>query len=306
MAIGAVTAAHLGSTALGAAAGAVAGALAARWWSGSRSRGCRGRGSPSRAGSSRGSSPSACSRSAGRSAGRRESWSPEARHRPSTTSSGSCSRLLAVVVYAALARAPIGLQLAAAREREPAADSAAGSDRAAADRGARRVGRVRRPRRSARRASRRGGRSRLVQPVPLLQALRRRADRRAAVRPRRRGRRARARRAVGGRRRDRLARTRRRRALAHAPRGDHAARRHLARLGRHRAAGAAQAPFRRRGEARPDARRRASRRVGSPSATATSPQPRTSTSMSRQGGSPPSSARTAPGRRRCSECSRAA
>ena len=120
MAIGAVTAAHLGSTALGAAAGAVAGGLAAlvvgiafarlplagfavatwivswlvafglqsfRWPLGG-TEGIVVAGGPS----------------------------PSEHYEL-----GLLLTFLAVVVYAALARAPLGLQLAAAREREPAA-----------------------------------------------------------------------------------------------------------------------------------------------------------------------------------------
>ena len=140
MAIGAVTAAHLGSTALGA--GAVRWPVVSpRRSSGRRSRGCRRRGSRSRAGSSRGSSPSACSRSAGRSAGRRESWSPEARHRPSTTSSASCSHCWR---WSSTRRSRGAVRAPACRgpRTRACSDGAAGSDRAAADQGARRVGHV--------------------------------------------------------------------------------------------------------------------------------------------------------------------
>ena len=62
--------------------------------------------------------------------------------------------LLAVLAYAALARAPIGLQLAAAREREPAAAALHMPIVRLRTRGARRVGPRRGPRRRSRRASR--------------------------------------------------------------------------------------------------------------------------------------------------------
>ena len=62
IAIGAVAAAHLGSTALGAVAGAVAGGLRPGRRSGRPSRACRRPASRQRPGSSRGSSRSRCSR----------------------------------------------------------------------------------------------------------------------------------------------------------------------------------------------------------------------------------------------------
>ena len=302
MAIGAVTAAHVGSTALGATAGAAGG----------RSRRARGRSRvrPAAPGGVRGREldrlvarrirPAVDPVAARRDRGNRGRRRPvnvralRARAPPHVVGGGRLRSARACAVRAAARRG--------ARTRARS-NGAAGSDRATADRGPRRVGHVCRPGRSARRPPCRGGRSRLVQPLPLLQALRRRADRRAAVRPRGRGRRARARGAVVGRRRDRLARKRRRRPLAHASRSDHAARRDLAGLGRHRPARQAQAPLRPPARGPTEARRRASRRVGSRSGMATSSRRRTSTSMSRQGVSPPSSARTAPGRQLCFECS---
>jgi len=120
MAVGAVTAAHIGSTALGAAAGAVAGALA---------------------GAGVGAAFARLPRAGFAAATWIVSWlvafalqsvgwplggaqgiviaggpSPAQHYELALTLT-----LLAVLAYAALARAPIGLQLAAAREREPAA-----------------------------------------------------------------------------------------------------------------------------------------------------------------------------------------
>ena len=227
-----------------------------------RSRGCRGPDSRSRRWIVSWLVAFACSRSTGCSAARRESSSPGARHRSEHYELGAPAD---AARGARLRGARTGADRAAAR-RGPRAraggESARRSGRAAADHGARRVRHGRRPRRSAHRAPRGSRRSRLVQPVPVVQALRRRPDRRAAVRARGRRRRARARGAVGGRRRDRLARARRRRAFAHAARGDHAARRRLARLGGHRAAraGAGVVPTPARGPAA--ARRPASRPRG--------------------------------------------
>ena len=302
MAIGAVAAAHLGSTALGAAAGAVAGALAAVVIGVAFAR-----------------LPRAGFAVASWIVSWLVAFTLQSIHWPLGGTEGivvaggpSPSEhyelgllltLLAVVVYLALARAPIGLQLAAAREREAAAEAlqvpivrlriealgVSGAFAGLAGALAVHLAGVGDP----------GSFSPFLSfklfvvvliggPLSALGGLVGELVLGASV---------------GGRRRDRLARTCRRRALAHAPRGDHAARRHLARLGRHRAAGDAQAPFRSRSEAptEPPVGARGAR--ASPSATETSPQPRTSISTSRLGGSSPSSARTAPGRRRCCECS---
>ncbi len=120
MAIGAVTAAHLGSTALGAGAGAVAGGVAAAVVGAAFAR-----------------LPPAGFAVASWIVSWLLAFSLQSFHWPLGGTEGivvaggpSPSEhyelgllltLLAVLVYAALSRAPIGLQLAAAREREPAA-----------------------------------------------------------------------------------------------------------------------------------------------------------------------------------------